>query len=146
MQKLPIQKNVIDELIQFPLPLGCQLIKNPGRIKWMPDHCNNQSANLRQMENLNRGLIAVKVKNGVYVGWRLFGTDPETISFNLYRNGMKVNPSPITTSTNYLDQGGEDSSLYSICAVINGEEQPPSENVDVWDTNYLTIPLNKPEG
>ena len=112
----------------------------------MPDHCNNQSENLRQMENLDRGLIAVKVKNGVYVGWRLFGTDPETISFNLYRNGMKVNPSPITTSTNYLDQGGEDSSLYSICAVINGEEHPPSENVDVWDTNYLTIPLNKPEG
>ena len=98
------------------------------------------------MENLDRGLIAVKVKNGVYVGWRLFGTDPETISFNLYRDGMKVNPSPITTSTNYLDQGGEDSSLYSICAVINGEEHPPSENVDVWDTNYLTIPLNKPEG
>lgn len=62
-----------------------------------------QEKRLRQMESLNRGLIAVKVKNGVYIGWRLFGTDPEEISFNLYRDGIKVNPVPITSSTNYLD-------------------------------------------
>ncbi|WP_255286578.1 MULTISPECIES: rhamnogalacturonan lyase [unclassified Bacillus (in: firmicutes)] len=112
----------------------------------MSNNRNKQSVSLRQMESLNRGLIAVKVKNGVYVGWRLFGTDPEEISFNLYRDGMRVNPSPITTSTNYLDHNGEISSLYSVCAVINGEEQPQSETVDVWETNYLTLPLNKPEG
>ena len=112
----------------------------------MSDNRNKQSVVLRQMESLNRGLIAVKVKNGVYVGWRLFGTDPEEISFNLYRDGMKVNLTPITTSTNYLDLNGDGSSLYSVCAVINGVEQSPSESVDVWDTNYLTIPINKPEG
>ncbi len=40
----------------------------------------------RQMENLTRGIVAVKQADGnVYVGWRLFGTDPETVSFNLYR-------------------------------------------------------------
>ncbi|MCM3725717.1 rhamnogalacturonan lyase [Neobacillus cucumis] len=112
----------------------------------MSDIRNKQSAALRQMENLNRGLIAVKVKNGVYVGWRLFGTDPEDISFNLYRDAMKVNNSPITTSTNYLDPTGDYSSIYTVCPVLNGVEQQPSEQAEVWDTNYLTIALNKPEG
>jgi rhamnogalacturonan endolyase len=37
------------------------------------------------MENLDRGLIAVKENNGkVFVGWRVFGIDPEGIAFNLY--------------------------------------------------------------
>ena len=40
----------------------------------------------RQMENLTRGIVAVKQSGGgVYVGWRLFGTDPETLAFNVYR-------------------------------------------------------------
>ncbi len=50
----------------------------------------------RQMENLDRGIVAVKQPGGVvYVGWRLFGTDPEALAFNLYRvtgDGVPVNP------------------------------------------------------
>jgi len=40
----------------------------------------------RQMENLTCGIVAVEQPgNIVYVGWRLFGTDPEKVAFNLYR-------------------------------------------------------------
>ena len=106
----------------------------------------NQEKVLRQMEKLNRGLIAIKVKNGVYIGWRLFGTDPDDISFNLYRDGEKVNAAPISSSTNFLDNNGNENSTYKVCAIIEGKEQLPSEEASVWDTNYLTIPLNKPEG
>ncbi|WP_437719509.1 hypothetical protein [Sorangium sp. So ce448] len=28
------------------------------------------------MEDLDRGVVAVKVSNGVYVGWRMFGSMP----------------------------------------------------------------------
>ncbi|WP_445668873.1 rhamnogalacturonan lyase [Niallia sp. FSL K6-0077] len=105
-----------------------------------------QEKRLRQMESLNRGLIAVKVKNGVYIGWRLFGTDPEEISFNLYRDGIKVNPAPITSSTNYLDESGVEASIYQVCSIVDGKEQPCSEKAEVWETSFLTIPLNKPEG
>lgn len=105
-----------------------------------------QEKRLRQMESLNRGLIAVKVKNGVYIGWRLFGTDPEEISFNLYRDGIKVNPVPITSSTNYLDESGVEASIYQVCSIVDGKEQPCSEKAEVWETSFLTIPLNKPEG
>ncbi|HEX7057375.1 MAG TPA: RICIN domain-containing protein [Bacilli bacterium] len=100
----------------------------------------------RQMEFLDRGLIAVKVTNGVFVSWRMFGNDPGNIGFNLYRNGSKINSSPITTSTNYLDTGGTANSTYVVRPVINGTEQAPSEAVNVWGTNYLTVPLQKPAG
>ncbi|MCC3355905.1 rhamnogalacturonan lyase [Bacillus sp. REN16] len=98
------------------------------------------------MESLNRGLVAVKVEDGVYIGWRLLGTEfNEELTFNLYRDGQKVNSSPITT-TNYLDHDGRSSSSYYVSAVLKTGERSPSETVDVWDTSYLTVPLNKPEG
>ena len=37
----------------------------------------------RQMERLDRGLIAVKTNDGVFLSWRMFGTDAESIAFNL---------------------------------------------------------------
>jgi len=67
----------------------------------------------RQMENLTRGIVAVKqAGGGVYIGWRLFGTDPETVTFNLYRltgssAAVKVNEIPIAGATNYIDKGAE---------------------------------------
>ncbi len=40
----------------------------------------------RQMENLGRGVVAIHQPDGkVFVSWRLLGTDPENIAFNLYR-------------------------------------------------------------
>ena len=38
------------------------------------------------VENLGRGLIAIRASEStVYVGWRLLGTDPSDIAFNVYR-------------------------------------------------------------
>ena len=37
-----------------------------------------------QMERISRGMIAVRTSNTqVYVGWRLFGTDPAGVAFNV---------------------------------------------------------------
>ncbi len=105
-----------------------------------------QEREKRQMESLKRGLVAVKVAKGVYIGWRLLGTEFEQeLTFNLYRDGQKVNTTPITAA-NYLDTDGDSQSSYYVCGVLKNEEQSPSETVEVWDTNYLTVPLNKPEG
>lgn len=40
----------------------------------------------RQMESLNRGLVAVKTGNGVFVSWRLLGTESASVSFNVKRS------------------------------------------------------------
>nr|WP_246362707.1 rhamnogalacturonan lyase [Paenibacillus alba] len=98
------------------------------------------------MEKLDRGLVAVKVTTGVLVSWRLLGTEASSTSFNLYRNGTKLNATPITTSTNYQDNSGTTSSSYTVRAVVGGVEQTASAAVTPWANNYLDVPIQKPAG
>ena len=100
-----------------------------------------------QMEDLDRGVVAVKVTGGVYVGWRMMGyeyspTSPSSITYNVYRAGTKL--ANVTDSTNYLDAAGTTSSTYTVSAVINGTECPQSPAVTTWAQNYLNIPLSPP--
>jgi fibronectin type 3 domain-containing protein len=101
---------------------------------------------LRQSELLNRGVVAMKTDEGVFVSWRLLGHEAKTTGFNLYRDGVKVNAAPLFGGTNYPDPAGKVDSLYSVAAVIQGIEQPKSEPVTVWGASYLDVPLDKPAG
>jgi hypothetical protein len=99
-----------------------------------------------QMENLDRGVVAVKVTGGVYVGWRMMGyeytgTDSDT-SYNLYKDGTLLKN--VTDSTNYLDPAGTSSSKYTVSCVLKGTEGPKSGDVAVWAQQYTSIPLTKP--
>ena len=44
----------------------------------------------RQMEYLERGVVAVKVSNGVFLSWRLLATDAPNTQFKLYRGTTLV--------------------------------------------------------
>ena len=47
----------------------------------------------RQMERLGRGVVAVRQPDGkVWVGWRMLGTDPDGVAFNLYRSTAGARP------------------------------------------------------
>jgi rhamnogalacturonan endolyase len=101
----------------------------------------------RKMEDINRGVVAVyQAGTGVYVGWRMFGTDPADVAFNVYRGSTMVNFTPITDSTNYTDAGGTLSDLYSVRPVIGGVENGCSEIVSVWANQYLDIPVQQVPG
>ena len=111
----------------------------------------------RVMENLGRGIIAVKQPEGkVYVGWRLLGTDPEQISFNLYRitkgKTIKLNVRPIQESTNFLDDKADTSqaNTYFVKVILNGKEVEKSDSYTVKRNapavQYLSIALRIPEG
>jgi rhamnogalacturonan endolyase len=101
---------------------------------------------VRQMEYLGRGAIAVEERDGkVYVGWRSLATDPEGVAFNVYRNNSRLNSQPITKSTNFVDVNGVTGAVYTIRAVTNGREGPPS-SAKVLTDNYLSIPLQTPPG
>jgi rhamnogalacturonan endolyase len=100
-----------------------------------------------QMENLDRGVVAVKVSGGMYVGWRMFGyeynpTSPTSVSYNLYRDGAKV--ASVTDSTNYLDASGDTTSVYTVTVVENGSEGAPSPQAKVLAQNYIKIALSQP--
>ncbi|MFJ2047026.1 rhamnogalacturonan lyase [Paenibacillus taichungensis] len=104
------------------------------------------AAGARQMEFLDRGVVAVKTGTGVFVSWRLLGTEGSNVSFNVYRDGTKVNASPITNSTNLQDASGTSSSKYTVRAVVSGTEQAASTAASVWGNNYLSVPLSVPAG
>jgi rhamnogalacturonan endolyase len=112
----------------------------------------------RQMENLGRGVVAVhKSADSVFVSWRMLGTEPQDIAFNLYRktgntSPVKLNKTPITESTNYEDAKVDFSqpNAYFVKPVLKGVEQEASKpytlpaNAPVQQ--YLNIPLKTPQG
>jgi rhamnogalacturonan endolyase len=91
-----------------------------------------------QVENLDRGAIAVKGEKGMLVSWRALVTDPARLGFNVYRDGRKLNAAPITTKSNFLDEGGTPASKYEVRDMRGAVA--PVRNID----GYLNIPLDKP--
>lgn len=99
---------------------------------------------VRQAERLNRAPVAVDTENGVYVGWRMLGLDPEAIAFNVYRDGEKITDTPVTGSTNVLDADGTSKANYRISTVLNGAELWATEPFSVWDDQTMDVVLDKP--
>lgn len=95
-----------------------------------------------EMEHLNRGVVAVRTGNNNFVSWRWLGTEDE-ITFNLYRNGTKVNANPLKV-TNYMDNGAPEGATYYVRAIVGGNEQTASESIKAWGQNYLSVPIQKP--
>lgn len=123
-----------------------------------PGNSEENGSSTRQMESLDRGVVAVPVDGGVLVRWRLFGTEPTDLGFHVFRDGDRVNNKPITDSTNYLDSDGTTESTYAVRPVgvgrAGGEtgggrthsaKPGMSKSVEVWDEQYKEIPLNKPD-
>lgn len=101
----------------------------------------------RQMECLDRGVVAVKVTSGVFLSWRLLGTDSPATAFNLYRNDVLLTASPLTDRTNYLDASGSLASEYKVVPVVNGVAIDEAvKPVKPWSKSYLALRLNRPKG
>ena len=100
----------------------------------------------RQMEALDRGLVAVKVTNGVYLSWRLLGTDDPQTQFEVYRNGTLIKTISATEATNYSDTAGTITSAYEVKAIVGGAQKDASKTVTPWANQYKTIQLNRPQG
>lgn len=111
----------------------------------------------RRMENLSRGLYAVKVDSGVYLSWRLLGTeDLESQTYDIYRNGELIKTTDVDDPTCYIDGGGSVNDKYKV--VRKGESADEEKEIPVINTNitgsykdvnnsaaYFDIPVEKPE-
>lgn len=124
----------------------------------MISFCSITTFAQRQMEKLGRGIVAVKQgADSVFVSWRILGTEPDDIAFNLYRktgsgSPKKLNPTPLTKGTNFTDVGvntGAENS-YFVKPVIKNHEQEASRvfvlAAKTLVQQYLTIPLRTPPG
>ena len=96
----------------------------------------------RQVEYLDRGTVAVRVDNGVFLSWRLLGTEPLDQTFDLYRDGELIEQG--LDATNYTDTTGFAYQSYQV--VPSGEEPDEGDTISVWDDAYYDVPLNRPEG
>jgi len=100
----------------------------------------------RQMEALDRGLVAVKTSGGVFLSWRVLGTDGSATGFNLYRDGAKIASFDGKAASNYTDAQGTTSSKYYVRPVVGGVEKSSDKTVSVWGSQQLVINLDRPAG
>ncbi|MFD6321617.1 rhamnogalacturonan lyase [Streptomyces sp. NPDC058442] len=105
-----------------------------------------EAATARQVERLDRGLVSVYNGSGNLVSWRWLGTDPDNVSFNVYRAGTKVNSSPVTGSTTFFHSGAPSHADYTVRAVVNGVEQGDSVHAVQFRGGYKDVPLSPPAG
>ncbi len=92
----------------------------------------------RQMENLGRGVVAVRTGYDIFVSWRLLALDPEGIGFNVYRSTdggtpVKINSDVLTGGTNFTDKTADrtKANRYFVKPVVGGQEQAESGSFTV---------------
>lgn len=106
-------------------------------------------ATQRVRERLDRGLVATRTSEGVYLSWRLLREDPRDIAFNVYRAdgtgpARKLNAKPLATTTDFLDRtaptGG---SRYGVVPVLKGKSPAPVLSVPApaADQPYQSLKL-----
>lgn len=114
----------------------------------------------RPLEWLGRGLVAIETADGVFLSWRVLGTDGDEVGFNLYRNGDKITGLALTGASNHLDRAGGPDDRYELEVVAKSEILERGGAVAVWPRRepadegarrkrrpslaYLEIPLSGP--
>lgn len=111
------------------------------------------------LEKLDRGVVAIPEAGGsVFVSWRLLGTEPKDIAFDVLRQSgdaafQKINIAPLSGATCYVDPSadlGEDVRYKVVPAGGQADEALESPAFLIPGSTvalpYLTIPLQRPAG
>ncbi|MCX4766436.1 hypothetical protein OG562_36790 [Streptomyces sp. NBC_01275] len=103
----------------------------------------------RIVENLDRGLVAVPSGTATFLSWRLLGTEyaryGDSLAFDVYKNGRRLNREPIRRSTTYRDDT-PGAGTYTVRAVVDGHRQQPSSAALDFADGYAEIPLAAADG
>lgn len=120
-------------------------------------------SNTRRMERISHGLIAAANESGVYLSWRLLGTESlSNQAFDIYKNGKKLVTTGVHDATCYTDASGKASDVYQV--VRAGESIKNADTAFVLpnyasaradyvrngtsETNtfsYIDVPISMPE-
>jgi len=96
-------------------------------------------------EQLNRGVVAVKTADGrVAVSWRTLMSDPKGQSFDVFRDGVKLNKEPLTKGgTFFIDE--HPSSSDATYKITGGGKDGTFTLPASAPQGYIPIPIEKPE-
>ncbi len=99
---------------------------------------------LLKTENLDRGVVAFRQdENHVIVSWRTLKSDNDNEPFDIFRNGKKINESPLTNGgTFYIDDLPQGTSAEY--EVRGGDKDGRFTLRDNAPTGYIPIKLEKP--
>ena len=111
----------------------------------------------RQMESLDRGIIAIKDKGHFFVSWRVLVTDSDDLAFNLYRKSgaqkaVLLNEKSITGATNFVDTkaNSKEENTWFVKTVLKGKESEVLGSFTIPANasakQYLSIKLREIEG
>ncbi len=95
------------------------------------------------LEHLNRGVVALRHGNQVIVSWRVLSSDRQGESFDVYRNGEKMNKQPLTSGgTFFVDRAPlSGDATYKVCGGgFDGHYVLKANAPD----GYLPVKLQKP--
>ena len=94
----------------------------------------------RTTDLLDRGLVAVPSGSGSFISWRIFGEEYYDTQYNIYRNGTRINSTPLSVSC-FSDPSGIPGSRYQVAAVVRGVEQEKCAEVARLSRQYLEFPV-----
>ncbi|QGY48052.1 hypothetical protein GM418_05565 [Maribellus comscasis] len=101
----------------------------------------------RIMEKLDRGAIAVKSADSVFLSWRLLGNDSKNTAFNIYRNNQKITQKPVANRTCFTDPEGKENDSYTVIPVLNEKENTgQAVKINVHPNPFFDVLLKTPEG
>lgn len=101
-------------------------------------------------EKLGRGLVVIKNSDkSNFLTWRYLSSDSHSLGFNIYRNGTKINQSPVYNSTCFVDENKDNiETIYELKEVLNGKEKRNPASSYTLKANapvgYINIPLSVP--
>lgn len=95
-------------------------------------------------EKIDRGAVIMLSGRIPYLSWRSFATDSPEMYFDVYRDGKKINKTPIVNSSDYRDASGSMTKQYVIKAMI-GDEVVDEFSPMKWSATQ-SLTLNLPEG
>ena len=108
---------------------------------------SNYDFSKMRRENLGRGVVAVRENpKEVAVSWRYLESDPEDQSFDVFRDGKKLNSKPLTDVTFFKDTySGNSQAVYEVRSrkgdLRNGTYTLPADAPE----GYIDIPIQRPE-
>lgn len=112
---------------------------------------NNQYGVGRQVEDLNRGVIAANTGSGMLISWRLLATDSHDTHFKLYQNGEFIADIASGQASNYYVDGGTATDVYTIDTFVGTTMTEFANTATVFATKnsgqsgaYFDIPTQKP--
>lgn len=96
------------------------------------------------VDALDRGVVSVRSGDGNFVSWRQLAGDATGLTFNVYRDGRKINAAP--AGTNFVDADAPAGATYTVRPVRGGVEGQSSDDSVSFLATSMDVPLQIPPG